>query len=90
MSHKGWSSDDIVRGGWAGLSAGHGINQVINADDLEVHIAARGVNQVIAADRKQVAIAGIDHHIQLGIRQLQPGGEGNRAAVRVWNESCLT
>ena len=40
------------------------------------------MNQVVAADGEQVAVARIDHHVQLGIGQLQAGGEGNRAAVR--------
>jgi hypothetical protein len=36
---------------------------------------------MVAADGEQVAIAGVDHHLQFGIGQLQPGGEGNGAAV---------
>src|SRR5271157_5791457 len=39
------------------------------------------MNQVIAADSKQVAVTGVHHHIQLGIGQLQAGGEGQRTAV---------
>ena len=40
------------------------------------------MNEVIAADREQVAIARVDHHLQLRIRELQPGGERDGAAVR--------
>jgi hypothetical protein len=37
---------------------------------------------MIAADGKQVAVAAEHHHVQLGIAQLEPGGERNGAAVR--------
>ena len=40
------------------------------------------MNQMIAADGEQVAVAGVDHDVQLGIGQLQPGGERNGAAMR--------
>src|SRR5271166_380931 len=40
------------------------------------------MNQVVAADGKQIAITGVHHHVQLGVRQLQTGGERNGAAVR--------
>ena len=71
-----------ARRGRRGLSAGHGVDQVVDADDFQVDVAPRRVNQVIAADGEQVAVAGVDHDVQLGIRQLQSGGERNRAAVR--------
>src|ERR1017187_3964843 len=74
-------SNDIARRRRRRLSTRHGIDQVVNADDLDVYVTARGVNQVIAADREQVAIAGVNHHVQLGVRQLQTGGERNGAAV---------
>src|SRR5215471_933552 len=35
-----------------GLAAGHRVNQIVDADDLQVDVAPRGVNQVIAADRR--------------------------------------
>ena len=63
--------DHRVRRGRCGLPAGHGVNQVVDADDLQIHIAAGGVNQVIAADGEQVAIARVHHDVQLGIGQLQ-------------------
>ena len=64
------------------LAAGHGVGEVVDADDLQVHVAARGVDEVVAADGEQVAVAGVDHHLQLGVGQLQPGGERDGAAVR--------
>ncbi len=39
------------------LAARHGVDQVIDADHLEVDVAARGMNQVIAADGGQIAVA---------------------------------
>ena len=65
-----------------GLAACHRVDQVVDAHDLDIEVAPRGVDQVIAADRGQVAIAGVDHHRQLGVREFEPGGERNRAAVR--------
>src|SRR5271165_2202336 len=40
------------------------------------------MNQVVAADSEQIAVTGIDHDIQFGIGQLQPGCERNRPPVR--------
>ena len=37
---------------------------------------------MVAADRDQVAVAAEDDDLQLRVRQLEPGGEGDRAAVR--------
>ena len=36
---------------------------------------------MIAADGGKIAVAGVHHNVQLGIGQLQAGGEGNGAAV---------
>src|SRR6185369_11411647 len=63
-------------------SAGHCVNEVVDADDLDVHIAACGVNQVIAADCEQITVSAIDHDIQLWICKFQSGSERNGAAVR--------
>ena len=51
--------------GRRGLAARHGVDQVVHADDLHIHVAARGVDQMIAADGEQVAIARVDHHLQV-------------------------
>ena len=64
------------------LAAGHGVDEVVDADDLDVHVAPRGVDQVVAADRRQIAVAGVDHHVQRRIGQLQAGGERDGAPVR--------
>src|ERR1700726_3821325 len=40
------------------------------------------MDQMIPADRGEIAVAGVDHDVQLGISQLQPGGKWNRASVR--------
>src|SRR5664279_1961888 len=74
--------NDIARRRRGCLSASHGIDQVVNADDFDVYVTARGVNQVIAADCEQIAIAGVNHNVQLGVCQLQAGGEWNSATVR--------
>ena len=63
------------------LAAGHAVDEVVDADDHQVHVAPRGVDEVVAADGGEVAVAGVDDHVQLGVGQLQAGGEGNGAAV---------
>src|ERR1019366_9399448 len=73
--------NDLGGSGRPGLAAGHGIGEIIDADHLDVHIAARGVNEVVAADGEQVAIAGVDHHLQLRVGELESGGEGDGAPV---------
>ena len=75
-------SGRVVRSGGRSLAAGHGVNQIVDADDLQIDVAARGVDQMIAADRRKIAIAGIDNDVQLGVRQFQSGGERDGAAVR--------
>ena len=50
-------SRGVIRSGGRSLAAGHGIDQIVNADDFQIDVAARGVNQVIAADGRQIAIA---------------------------------
>jgi hypothetical protein len=75
-------SGRVIGSGGRGLAAGHGVDQIVDADDFQIDVAARGVNQMIAADGREIAVAGIDDHVQLGIRQLQSGGERNGAAVR--------
>src|SRR5208283_2949177 len=62
--------------------AGHGIDQIVHADDLQIDVPARGVNQMIAADGRKIAIPGIYDHVQLWVCQLQARREGNGAAVR--------
>ena len=74
--------DDRAGRGRRRLAAGHGVDQVVDADDLHIHVAAGGMDQVVAADGEQVAVARIHHHVELGIGQLQSGGERNGAAVR--------
>ena len=36
---------------------------------------------MVAANGEQVAVAGVDHNVEIGIRQLESGGEGKRATV---------
>ena len=65
------------------LAAGHGVDQVVDADHLEVHVAARGVDEVVAADGEQVAVAGVHHHVQL--RDWPASGRWRRGwRVRGW------
>ena len=64
-----------------GLAAGHAVDEVVDADDGQVHVAAGGVDEVVAADGDQVAVAGEDDDLQLRVGQLQPGGKGDGAAV---------
>ena len=45
------------RRGGAGLAAGHAVVEVVDADDVEVDVAAGGVDEVVAADGEQVAVA---------------------------------
>ncbi len=71
----------MAGGGRRRLSAGHGIDQVVDADDFQIDVAAGGMDQVIAADGGKIAVARVDDHIQLGIREFQSGGEGNCTAV---------
>ena len=52
------------RGG-SHLAARHAINEIIDANNLNIHISARGVNEMVATDGDQVAVAAIDHHIQI-------------------------
>ncbi len=72
----------VAGSSWSRLASRHRIDKVVDADHLEVDIAARGVNQMIAADGRKVAVARVDHYIEVGIGKLQSGGKRNRAPVR--------
>ena len=65
-----------------GLPAGHGVDQVIDADHFQIDIAPRRVDQVIAANRRKIAVSRVHHDVQLGVRQLQARGKRNGAPVR--------
>jgi hypothetical protein len=64
------------------LATRHRVDQIVHADDFQVDVAPCCMNQVIPANRRQIAISGVDHNVQLGISELQSGGERNRAAMR--------
>ena len=72
----------MIGSGGRGLAAGHGVDQIVDADDFEIDVAAGGVDQMIASDGREIAVTGVDDYVQLWIRQLEAGGEGNGAAVR--------
>src|SRR5205807_3016421 len=46
-----------------------------------IHVAAGRMDEVVAADGEQIAIAGIHHHLQFGIGELESGGKRDRPAV---------
>src|SRR5437868_8269289 len=75
-------SDGVLGSGRRSLPARHGVSQVVDADHFQIDVAAGSVNQVIAADGGEVAVSGVNDDVQLRIRQLQSGGEGDGAAVR--------
>src|SRR5690606_16068008 len=49
--------------------------------DLAVQVAAQQVHRVVAADRHAVAVAGHQPDVELGIGELDAGGEGRGAAM---------
>src|SRR4030066_292219 len=58
-------------GGWRGhLPAGHGVVEVIDADDRDVDVPPGGVDEVVAADGDDVAVAAEDDDFELGVGQL--------------------
>ena len=63
------------------MAASHGVDQVIDADHLEVDVAASSVDQVIAADGEEISVAAVDHDLSLRAGEFQTGCEGNRAAM---------
>jgi hypothetical protein len=72
----------MIRRSRRGLASGHGIDEIVDADDFQIDIAASCVNEVIAANGREIAIARVHDHVEPGIGQLQPCGERNRAAMR--------
>ncbi len=79
---KGMVEDRAVsRRGRGVLAAGHAVDEVVDQDHQQIHVAARGVDEVVAADPREVAVAGEHHHLELGPPELEPGGEGDGAAV---------
>ena len=70
-----------LRGSGSELPAGHAEIEIVDANDLEVHIAARSMDQMIATDGGQVAIPAEHAHHQLGFGQLDAGGKGDGTPV---------
>ena len=70
-----------VRRGRRILPAGHAVDAVVDDDGGQVDVAAGRVDEVIAADGGGVAVAHDHDHLQLGVGQLHPGGEGQGPAV---------
>ena len=68
------------RGG-SGLTARHGVDQVVYADDFQVDVAPRSVDQVVAANGREIAIARVNNDVEFWIREFQSGSKGNRATV---------
>src|SRR3990170_1049143 len=63
------------------LALGQAVDLVVEEQDRQVHVAPEDVQQVVAADREPVAVAGHDENLELGPRQLEPGGDSRRPPV---------
>ena len=63
------------------LALGQAVDLIVEQQDLAVEVAAQDVHRVVAADAQCVAVAGDDPYVELGIGELDAGGEGRRAAV---------
>ena len=64
-----------------GLALGEPVDLVVEQQDLQVHVAAQHVQHVVAADRQAVAVAGDHPDVELGVGELDAGGDRRRAAV---------
>jgi hypothetical protein len=71
----------VIRRGGRSLTTCHTVDQVVDADHLDVDVTARGVNQMVAANGRKVAIPRINHNVQLRVGQLQSGGKRDGAAM---------
>ncbi len=70
-----------ARRGGPELTARHTVIEIVDAYDLDVHVAAGGVDEVVATDGRQIAIPTEDRNHEPGVGQFQAGGEGDGAAV---------
>ncbi len=59
----------------------HPIVEIVDANDGHVNVAPGSVDEVIAADSDEIAVAAKDHHLELRVGQLEPGGEGDSPPV---------
>ena len=67
--------------GGAVLTLGEPVNAVVEKKNLHIDVSADNVHEVVSADGKPVAVAGNQPDVQIGPRQLQPGGECRCATV---------
>ena len=63
------------------LALGEAIDAVVEQDDLQADVLADRVDEMVAADAETVAVAGHDPDVEVGIGQLDAGGDGRGAAV---------
>ena len=77
---RGGGLRPIRRGGRI-LATGHAVDIVVDDDGRQVQVAPGGVDEVVAADGGGVAVPHDHDHLELGVGQLHPGGEGQGPAV---------
>ncbi len=68
-------------GGRRGLALGHAVDPVVHDDIGHVDVAPAGVQEMVAADGKTVAVTAGDQDREIGSRDLETGGERQRAAM---------
>jgi len=74
-----------LRTDWRGrpdLAAGHAISEIIDADNVQVDVAAGRVDKVIAADCRQVAVAADHRHFQFRLVHGNAERERQRSPMR--------
>src|SRR5207247_9116427 len=57
------------------------VDLVVEEEDLAIHVAAQHVQHVVPADREAVAVPGDDPYVELGIGELDSGGDRRGPAV---------
>src|SRR5580658_6170161 len=68
-------------GGRRILPFGQAVDTVVEEQEFEIDVAAEHMHQMVAADGEAIAVTGNDPYVEVGARDLQPGGEGRCAAV---------
>src|SRR5438477_8952834 len=63
------------------LALGQSVDLVVEQNDVEVDVAAQHVQHVVAADGQAVAIARHHPYVEIGIRELDTGGNRRRAPM---------
>src|SRR5690606_19383296 len=57
------------------------VNAIVEENDFQIHVAAQGMDEMIAADAEGVSVAGDDPYLEIGIGELDAGGNGGSPAV---------